>query len=719
MSAYQGGSVLTSCQAEGLAADTSIHGRAGSALQMVCALVTPVPVLMLAMVLVLRRGFLAPTPALVKMAGLSLLVLNVAGLGSMRRWLLSGPALVFATLIGISLIGLSPGALSLVTGWVIAGAGLLAALWNLGTVARNLGLLRTTALLVLGLALGAYAGSTYWRSESEHLIVYPEAMLSGQVHADVLEQAAIVKMIDTYSVASTGLDGLVRIKYHTGSLWVAQALRRLCGLQALEFIAFGYGLLLVPLYVAGIFCCGVVFRIVVQGNSERSPPLTFWIAGALAVFGLFPLVNDPNHWNFNATILNNDSLLFVFALSAWLMAIAAMFYRCLQGSHQFTLSQKLGVALVLPGALALIGFVKISQIYMLLALPVYLCWRIKWLRTWPALLGLALAVSVAAAEFYTETGAVTANFSPLHFDRIHPEWVPYFFVVYFLWAWLFLFLWARVQSVNNLADMVQATRTGTSLPVEILFVTVIAGLAPYLLVDFHAPNWMFFTQFHAVVAGIFTAAFVPRISPSHLAGRLRRGDISLADAFALFVAVAVCGHVLMTTNGALYRMVKSAGEARAGIAGKSPLDWRSELRHFGRPPATWSPAIAMRRSLVQCLRTLDEKPSETKRTAALYIPKTNRVYWDMRQVGQGATPFIAPAESGMAMVDGVPEFEDIGWAATGWGYPQYKLPSGPQLPVSDTEKAVNKAKQAGFRNLWVLRGLNPDNCDLEEVALGQ
>jgi hypothetical protein len=117
------------------------------------------------------------------------------------------------------------------------------------------------------------------------------------------------------------------------------------------------------------------------------------------------------------------------------------------------------------------------------------------------------------------------------------------------------------------------------------------------------------------------------------------------------------------------------------------------------------------------LESLGRQPPALERTSALYIPKTNRLYWDMRQVGVGATPFIAPAESGMAMVDGLPEFEDIGWAAIGWGYPEYKLPSGPEPPAIQVQQAVSKARQNGFQVLWVFRGLNPAGCDLEEIAL--
>ncbi len=643
----------------------------------------------------------------------------------------SGPALLLITLIGISLIGLSRVPTFPAVGWTIGGVGWFASLANLGAVVRRLGVLRTTLLLLLGLALGVYAESMYWRSGGEHLILYPEAILGGLVHADVAQQAAIVRMIDTYGVASTGLDGLVPMKYHTGALWVAQSLRQLCGMGALDFIAFGYGLLLVPLYVAGVFACAATIRNVVQNEvaqaeKENSLPLSFWAAGALGIVGLFPFMNDVNHWNFNETIIGSDSFLFASDLSLWLIAIAVNFYVSFAGRTRdparaaamaFTPLEKLTFIGALPIVLGLVGFVKISQIYILVSLVLYLCWRVKWLHTWPVLVGVALSLLVMVVQLHSEVGAQSARFAPFRFDRLHPEWVPYFFIFYFLSAWLFLFLWAYVRNVRNLAEMSQAVRSGESLPVELVFVAVIAGLVPYLLLDFYSPAWKYFTEFHAVLAAVFIAAFVPRIEMSSLATKLRNGQMSLTEAFGLILAITVCGHLFMTTEGSMYRMVKSIGEARAAIAGKSVEEWRSQLRQIGRSPSPWDPAVVARKNILQCLEGLGREPRELRRSEALYIPKTDRLYWDMRQVGQGATPFIAPAESGMAMVDGLPEFEDIGWAATGWGYPQYHLPSRPEPPADQLQDALGKARRGGFRVLWVLKGWSASGCDLEKIAL--
>jgi hypothetical protein len=688
-----------------------------ASLELVCAATSPVPVLMVFTVALLRHGLSTPVVPLAKMAGVSLLVLNVGAFASKRRWMFSGATLTLLTLLGVCLIGLSKLALSPATAWTLFGTGLLLALTNLIAVWKRMGLFRTTALLLLGLALGVYSESTYWRSGGEHLIAYREAMLGGLVHPDILQQAGIVNMIDTYGVASTGLDGVVPMKYHTGSLWAAQALRRLCGFEAIDFIAYGFGILLVPLYLTGVFVAAATIRAGLKMASENRPPIAFWLATGICVIGFFPFMMDPNHWNFNETILNSDSVLFAYGFSAWLIATAASFYFSLRPERTITFAERLTLMLAVPTALGLAGFIKISQVYLLLSILFYLCWRVKSLRIWPILAGLGISLIVTGAELRIETGAVAAGFAPFRFDRIHPEWVPYFFVVYPFMAWLFLFLWARMRNVRTLGDLVEAARSGETIPVEIIFVTLVAGLIPYLLMDFYSPAWKYFTEFFAVVATIFIGAFVPRFELPSFAADLRAQRLSLASCFGIFLLVALIGHLFMTTEGSLYRMLKSAGEARAVIAGKSPLTWMSQLRQIRQTPTYRDPTVVARSHMLTCLQSLNDRPRDEKKMSALYIPKTNRLYWDMRQIGIGATPFIAPAESGIAMIDGVAEFEDLGYASTGWGYPQYKLPTVPELPANHLADATQKARAEGFRVLWVMDGSNSAACDLTKIPL--
>jgi hypothetical protein len=685
--------------------------------RLVCLVASVAPLLMFATVVILRGGFPTPVGALLKMVGISLLVLNAGAFGSRKYWLLCGPIVSLLTLLVVTAVGLSPIGSSALIAAAIAIAGGVAGVWNLVAVVARTGFLRTSVLLSLGLFLGLYAESMYWRVNSVHDVVYPESIIAGRVATDVAEQAAVVNMISTYKVASTGLDGLLPLKYHNGSLWIAEGLRQLCGFRALEFLAFGYGILLIPLYVVAFFGCAELLRAAIWREFDI-PPFIFWAASVVAFVGVFPFTEDPLHLNFNEIIINSDSFLFAVTLSLLLIGTGVWFHGslCARGLV-WPLHEKIAVAVLLPAALGLVGWVKISQIYLLLSLVVYLCWRAKWLRTWPFLLGAALSALAFAVMLYGERGANRSSFAPLNFDRIPPEWVPYFFVFYFAWAWLFLLVWARFYGIKTLGELVRAAKAGDAILVELVFVTVVAGLIPYLLINFYSPNWKYFTEFQGVVAGMFVVAFLPQFRLADVLQRIRGGSLRLTSALFLGLTVAMCGHLFVTTLTSVYRMLKRGCEARAVLAGVPAAAWRQQLGQIKARRSVVVAALNNRVQLIHCLDRLGQQPVEQRKGTVLYIPKTNRTYWDMRQLGDGTTPFIAPALAGLPMVDGLPEYEDIGWAEVGWGYPQYELPSRPEPPTENLGRAIDKAQKGGFRQLLVLRDGTASGCGVQEIPL--
>lgn len=686
----------------------------GWALPGICLAASVIPVLMLVTAVILRRGFVTPIVPLAKLTGLSLLVINASAMGSRKLWQLSGPAVSLLILILLSVLGLSPLAEIRFLTAVLSGLGVLLCLYNAARWVLRAGVPAALLLLLLGLFLGAYAESMYWRSGTEHDILYPEALITGQAHTDVVQQAAVVHMIATFRLATTGVDGLVPLKYHNGSLWMAEGLRRLCGFRPLEFVAFGYGIVLIPLYIAAFLSAAYRLRGVVYGENA-SPPVRFWAVCVVALIGLFPFVNDPLLVNFNETILNSDSFLLSIAVTLLLVGVAARAYPVFRvrppGNYE-----RLAIIILLPAALALVGFIKISQIYLLLALFWYLCVRVNWMRRWHFLTAAVLCTVVLLYLLDSEVGANKSFVAPFNFDRIHPEWIPYFFVFYFIWVWLFILVWSRAVGVTNVVEFRAAIRQAKSMPVELVAAAAGAGLLPYLLLNFNSPAWKFFTEFQAVLAGVFVAAYIGN-DPSRFWSKLRAGELSIPALLYAGLAVAVAGHLCMTTGGSVYRMLKRSGEIRSLLAGHPAGAWKSALRHLGSERVVTAEGLPARIQVMRCLSRLSERSLEERRAVALYIPKTNRTYWDMRQAGQGATPFIAPALSGMAMVEGLPEFDDIGWAAIGWGYPQYNLPEAPEPPRENLEQAMRKARADGFKQLLVFRGVEPSSCTLQLIPL--
>ena len=107
----------------------------------------------------------------------------------------------------------------------------------------------------------------------------------------------------------------------------------------------------------------------------------------------------------------------------------------------------------------------------------------------------------------------------------------------------------------------------------------------------------------------------------------------------------------------------------------------------------------------------------------MYIPKTNRAYWDFFSVPAApplrkAVPFVAPAVTGVAMIDGLPDPDpEVAWTA--YGYEAYALPRKPQVRSSfelSRDDVLRKAQRAGFARVIVVHE-NSDGIGIREWCI--
>ena len=106
--------------------------------------------------------------------------------------------------------------------------------------------------------------------------------------------------------------------------------------------------------------------------------------------------------------------------------------------------------------------------------------------------------------------------------------------------------------------------------------------------------------------------------------------------------------------------------------------------------------------LLSLLMELGKHPNDFKRETALYVPKTLSTYWDISCDSHFA-PFVAPAITNMAMIEGLPirdqktscytHFDD-------YGYLTYRIRGiKAEWMEMDYEKICQKAIQKGFQRI--------------------
>jgi hypothetical protein len=181
---------------------------------------------------------------------------------------------------------------------------------------------------------------------------------------------------------------------------------------------------------------------------------------------------------------------------------------------------------------------------------------------------------------------------------------------------------------------------------------------------------------------------------------------------ALFGLFAVGTFVLNTDAmlSGLAAVVK--GSLGLAPAATGPLDaaWNGDFPHarqiLDRQVVAVGERLATDKNVISLLRGLDRLPLEEKRRSLLYIPKTNRQFWDLLHTAYSPKdgPFVAPALSGIAMLDGLYDRPE-GDIWSGYGYQHYSCPIEKQSqPPLDEYLPVLKKRCAalGMNQLIVI-----------------
>lgn len=103
--------------------------------------------------------------------------------------------------------------------------------------------------------------------------------------------------------------------------------------------------------------------------------------------------------------------------------------------------------------------------------------------------------------------------------------------------------------------------------------------------------------------------------------------------------------------------------------------------------------------IIQELQILANLPLLEKQKTLLFIPQSNRLYWELEPNCE-STALIAPAITGIAMIDGLPK---VGCEAKGYGYEIYSLRRTQQSSfVMSKNQLCSKALAQGFSQIIVI-----------------
>ena len=647
--------------------------------------------------------------------------------------------------------------------------GILGFLCALFTVVRGQPFRILVALVLFAGCFSLYAAGASWGNGYLNPL-FVESLCLGQAHIDTLFHATISNMLRSYGIVSTGLDGLPFVPYHFGSHWLFAAVSNLLHVRVIDFYNRGYPVVFVPFGVFSLatlaLTIGRRFRPAAQtaslqpadSDTERrqllpcateSPrpigPL-FWFVMAAGFIGVVPYaagVMPASGWNANVVSESYDLSI---AVSLLTIAVGWQFFEGLltRGPRRFV---ETAAAIVVLAALAgLIGLLKISIMLVLGAAGLFLIIRLRLYRR-ASVIALLLCAGISmgcALRLTANPGyAQVSPFLPFGFLRanVGPQWWPYFWAIFYVWVWVYAAVRISEERLRTLSELIGAVAQRRLLDVEFLIVVAFVGALPGLVTNYSGT--LFFSDYQRWLAlALVLSLLVRRRHPAaethtvgddsdgqsvatrtpsdrSTMGGLRLGRIACA-AIVLCIAGTLCANTLDLLGGMVTTNLAARGHA-SGQTGLGVALMHGRLRVAGeilrQSAAEVESRLRSDKSIVLVLSSLDQMSLAEKRRSLLFIPKSDRQYWDLLHGPYWPKdgPFVGPALSGLAMIDGlsVPAKNDP-WIGHGYHHYSKAEASRVQPPFSQYLPALrSRCARLGFRQLIVVRNRHDGSAEIE------
>src|SRR5688500_14288014 len=234
---------------------------------------------------------------------------------------------------------------------------------------RNGSVWRSAAIVVGCAAFSVWAAGVVWGLNYKNPLFIENFILNGNVHHDSLHITSFANMLRTYHVASIGIDGLVAVPYHWGTMWLFGQWSNLTGAHLLDFYQLGYPVTMIPFFFGGTLAFAVTLR-----NRRRAPgaaadltdDFRFWLVFLAACIGIIPISGLDGMGVWTSNFLISESYTVAVPISLMILATVVVFFdrRGTDASGDTARPRSIGdwlfVLIGIPIAIALLGYLKIS-----------------------------------------------------------------------------------------------------------------------------------------------------------------------------------------------------------------------------------------------------------------------------------------------------------------------------------------------------------------------
>lgn len=688
-----------------------------------------------------RSGFDNPAHPIVLTLGLSLFitavpfvtwrVLSRGHYDEPEPWWRSQASLTLAALATTAIAGMLASATGLNLGVITGLIGYAAALVAIVTWIRRGPQWVNLLFLVGSGAFASWACGVAWSSRHKMPLFWETLQYHADVHHDPLYNVSLANSMRSYGVPSTGLDGVPYIPYHYGSAWLNSQWAYLAGTDVLTFYTLGPSVIVIPLFFSAVLLLAVEARrnwTAALPGMERPLKTDYaaWLFFLAVTIGLIPSMglDALGIWNRHALI--SESYVIGVPVFMLVMGTAITYWRRKRSSLRA--GDVVFLLAFAPLMLAVTGFLKISLMLLLLATALGLLllgrlYRERWLAA-SAILCLATSALTYKLVSVPAQNQGLVPFAYIRFGGVSTAWWPYFILAHLFWSWVYIYLRLREEKLASVGAIRHAAMEGGITDVVVVAIVAVAGFVPGELIDIHGGSAVYFSdvQRWLALALLMASAWRWRVQlrdsrePAGPEGN-RIGGIRLSRLWVAALLIPISITMILNTIRAPATALRAnvalrrALYAEAGVAGPLPLASLADsgvlATGLGRSP---------NHSMIAALRDLDRTPPALKRRTLLFIPQSYSRFWRIWSEPERCSfvPMIAPAASGLALLDGMPPVDcDL---TTQYGMTRYRRRTIPQLPADETPVALcAKAAAKGFSRVVVLDGSGPSDVAVNAI----
>jgi hypothetical protein len=542
------------------------------------------------------------------------------------------------------------------TGIIIIPIGIALGFWQLYQFVRN----KNFLLLATGLVFMVFLILLFY-SQNSHSFLLSRRIILGKAYIDTLFHSSMNNMFSTAGWPSTGLNGSPFIHYHFGSHILIGGLKNWTGVNTLMFYNIAYPAIFLPLFFKSLF--NFLNRLFIfKGTGALN--ILFAISFMIVMYSL-PF---PGFRYVQPIPVESFCIAFIFTF--------------LYGSNLLSfISDSRNINLFFFYSLIsllIITFFKVSNGFVCYVGIAYLCLRTNW--SLKSLIIVFIAGAIIATFSYLVIFPVKNLLSPASSLL---DWISfqvriiYFwrrsdgFISYLLGALIAIIVMMRYKSLDNWSEIKLMIKTREFIDMEILFVMTVAGFLAGIYASSNPSDVYCFVTVQLFISMPFLLFFVQKQFE-----RFRASGIAKSIFLYLIIAISIA--------------------SRPDI-----MQGYNEITQGKKKMAQLNPQQQMMKEFLDELFKLEKE--RDKETKCIYIPQSEKWYYESQWYRPMGSPLVVPAISGIAMIGGVPD-TILNRNYNNYGYSYYK--KNRQLMAENINEAKIIALRKGYNLLIEYQFIN-------------